>query len=95
MVLLSCCEFVHDAICLTVCENNLRLLDEVGPSLLANIVTEYETALSLYLSCSKRESREWVFPDEKPSKMMRPGTFHRIRVMLTTLLDCLIYRGQL
>ena len=71
----------------TACENNLRLLEEIGPRLLANIVTEDETPLSLYIPYSKRESKEWILPGEKPPKVLRSGTCHRKCVMLSVFWD--------
>lgn len=69
------------------CENNLHWLDDIGPSFLANIVTEDETPLSLYIPHSKRESQEWAFPGEKPPKVLRSGTSHRKCLMLSVFWD--------
>ena len=55
------------------CQDNLALFDARGRNFLKNIITEDETPLSLYIPYSKRESREWVFPEEKPPKMLRSG----------------------
>lgn len=69
------------------CESNLRLLDAVGPNFLSNIITTDETPLSLYIPYSKRESKEWVFENEKPSKVLRLGISHRKCAMLTVFWD--------
>ena len=69
------------------CETNLRLMDAVGPNFLYNIVTTDETPLSLYIPYSKRESKEWVFENEKPSKVLRHGISHRKCAMLTVFWD--------
>lgn len=69
------------------CETNLRLMDAVGPNFLWNIVTTDETPLSIYIPYSKRESKEWVFENEKPSKVLRLGISHRKCAMLTVFWD--------
>ena len=50
------------------CQENLALFHALGQNFLKNVITEDETPLSLYVPYSKRESREWVFPEVKPSK---------------------------
>lgn len=44
---------------LSCCEENLKILERTGESLLENIITMDETSLSLYVPESKRESKEW------------------------------------
>ena len=65
------------------CQENLALFHAFGQNCLKNIITEDETPLSLYVPYSKRESREWVFPEEKPPKIFRSGTSHRKCLMLS------------
>jgi histone-lysine N-methyltransferase SETMAR len=69
------------------CEENLELFHTLGDRFLDNIVTEDETPLSLYVPYSKRESREWVFAEEKPPKMLRSGQNHRKCLMLSVFWD--------
>lgn len=69
------------------CEAFMNSLQEHGDDFKFNILTEDETALNLYLPTSRRESREWKFPDEKPSKMQRSGQSHGRCFMLTLFWD--------
>ena len=69
------------------CEKNLQVFDQIGRKFLDNIVTEDETPLSLYIPYSRRESKEWVLPTEKPAKVMRSGTSHRKCLMLSLFWD--------
>ena len=62
-------------------------MDEIGPRFLENIVTEDETPLSLYIPFSRRESKEWVLPGQKPANVLRHGTTHKKIVMLTLFWD--------
>lgn len=71
----------------TCCENNLKLFDEKGDVFLRNIVTEDETPLSLYIPEDRRSSKEWKFPEEKPTKKLKVGTSHRKVLMLTVFWD--------
>ena len=59
------------------CEENFALFNEHGETFLFNIVTEDETPLSSYLPKFKRESAEWKFTGEQPTKKLRAGTSHR------------------
>jgi len=69
------------------CQENLALFHALGQNFLKNIITENETPLSFYVPYSKRESREWVFPQEKPPKMVRSGTSHRKCLILSVFWD--------
>lgn len=68
-------------------EQNLDLYSEHGDDFLSNIVTEDETPLSLYIPETKRQSSEWVFPNEKPRLKLRSGTSHKKCLMLTIFWD--------
>lgn len=72
---------------LDCCEAFSNLLQEHGDDFKFNILTEDETALNLYLPESRRESKEWKFPDEKPTKMLRSGQSHGRCFMLTLFWD--------
>jgi histone-lysine N-methyltransferase SETMAR len=69
------------------CKNNLLLWEQHGEAFLANLITEDETPLCIYLPESKRESAEWKFPGEKPTLKMRTGTSHGRSMMLSTFWD--------
>lgn len=69
------------------CQNNLALYRQFGESFLKNIITMDETPLSLYIPQSKRESREWKFPGESGTRMLRAGTTHRKSLMLSVFWD--------
>jgi [histone H3]-lysine36 N-dimethyltransferase SETMAR len=68
-------------------QNNLNLWDQHGETFLANLITEDETPLSMYLPETKRESAEWKLPGEKPSLKMRTGTSHGRAMMLSIFWD--------
>lgn len=72
---------------LLACQRNLDVMQEVGDRFLSNIVTEDETPLSLFLPYSRRESKEWKFPEEKPTNALRSGTSHRKCLMLSIFWD--------
>lgn len=69
------------------CKNNLLLWEQHGETFLANLITEDETPLSIYLPESKRDSTEWKFPGEKPTLKMRTGASHGRSMMLSTFWD--------
>ena len=69
------------------CYENLHLLEELGETLLNNIITEDETPLSHYIPESKRDSAEWKFPDEKASRKLRSGTSRGRCLMLSVFWD--------
>ena len=69
------------------CQNNLALYEQHGETLLANLITEDETPLSMYLPETKGESAEWKLPGENPSLKMRTGTSHRRAMMLSVFWD--------
>ena len=56
------------------CKHNIRIMDEIGPMFLKNIVTEDETPLSLYIPFSRKESKEWILPGQKQANVLRHGT---------------------
>jgi len=64
------------------CKHNISLMDKIGPRFLENIVTVDETPLSLYIPFSRRESKEWVLPGQKPANVIRHGTTYKKIVTL-------------
>jgi len=72
---------------LSCCLSNLAILFALGDSFLANIVTMDETPLSLYLPESKRDSMEWKFQNEPPTRKLRASATHRKATMLTVYWD--------
>jgi histone-lysine N-methyltransferase SETMAR len=70
-----------------ICKENLKIFNRFGDRFLENIITMDETALSLYVPESKRESQEWKFPGEPSSKKMRSSTSHRKSLMLSVFWD--------
>ena len=70
------------------CQQNLTLYEEVGDSLLKNLITEDETPLSLYLPEDRRSSQEYKFPGETATRKLRSGTIHRRGLMLVIFWDC-------
>lgn len=72
---------------LDCCQENLQIWQEFGDTFLANIVTQDETPLSLYIPESKRSSSEWKLPSERASRKLRSGTSHRRSMMLSVFWD--------
>lgn len=72
---------------LECCLANLALYEQIGEKFLRNIVTMDETPISLYLPESKRESKEWKFPDERPTRKLKSSLTHRKVLMLTVYWD--------
>jgi histone-lysine N-methyltransferase SETMAR len=72
---------------LACCESNLQLYEQYGDSFLANIVTQDETPVSLYVPDSKRDSAEWCSRLESAPRKLRSGTSHRRAAMLTVFWD--------
>ncbi len=82
--------FLSNEMCtkrLECCLSNLSLLHDFGEDFLNNIVTMDESPLSLYVPVSKRESREWKFPGERASRMLKSSLNHRKVSMLTVYWD--------
>jgi transposase len=72
---------------LDCCLSNLHLLAEHGQNFLANIITQDETPISLYVPESKRDSAEWCCHDESAPRKLRSGTSHKRAAMLTVFWD--------
>ena len=73
----------------TACQINIETMNQIGDrnKFLHNIITEDETPLVLFVPFSRRESKEWKLPGEKPSISMRSGTRHRKSLMLSIFCD--------
>ena len=69
------------------CEQNLSLYEELGDTMLQNLITEDETPLSLYLPEDRRSSQEYKFPGESAKRKLRTGTDHRKGFMLVIFWD--------